>query len=387
MTWSFRSFRPSALSLGLCILAASGAHASLWSNQDWSLGGAIDGGAGYDSNLTLSHNGPGDGYIKATPELTFTRRDSLTDLHAHASITETDFIDRAVSSETDYYIGAAYSYPNVENVIPIYHAETSWVETAEPNQYLGRRVKHDVFTLTGEGYVPLFSKIGLRGHATVYSDEYKDPTLNNNEHGEAFLGLALQQRPGLEYSLNVGFAGGDSTPRRTEIYGPAVRSTEGYFTAQIQGEITPKLTGKAYAGFGVVDYTGGYSNRYNLPVGGSDLTWSIDPRRTVVLAVYSGAEYAPDGQSVNTTRAFLSFTNVIVGAWQLILRGGPTHSVFRREVLQSKDNALEGDVEFSYRPSERFRVAVALSEEGHTSDVLVRKYDRTAVSVHTYYKF
>jgi hypothetical protein len=283
--------------------------------------------------------------------------------------------------------GATYAFPAAEKTVPLYKSEFVWQRTSEPDLYLGHRILHARAAFSGEGYVPVSGKLGVRGEADVYTDNFEEPTLNHNRRWRTFGGLAYEKRPGLQASLNVGFGEGRSRPNRGDISGGSVRSTETYFTSRIRGELTAKITGSAYAGFGRVKYRGGYSNRYNLPVAGADLTWGIDPRRTVVLAAYSGADYAPDGQSVNTTRAFLSFTHVVIGHWQYIIRGGPTHVVFRREVRQSTDNAWEGGVEFSYTPSERFRVATAVSLGHHDSDARERRYDRTLFSLESSYRF
>lgn len=372
-----------------CLLAgpASVAFGSLWENPNWALTGTLAGAVGYDSNLTLSRNGPSDTYIQARPQLRMARRNSSTDLHALLGLTSTEFLHGRQPTQTDLRFTAGYGYPFGPDIPSRYTSKFSWQRTSEPDQYLGQRVRHDRAEISGEGYFPLSGKLGLRGEVDAYHDKYKDQALNTNSRVRAFTGLAYELRPRLQTSFNVGYAEGRSRPRRTDLMGRPVNSEEIYFTARARGEITAKITGSVYAGMGRVRYDGGYTNSYNLPVAGADLTWGLDPRRTVVLAGYSGADYAPDGQAVDTSRAFLSYTHVIVGQWQYILRGGPTRTVFRREVRQSTDTAWEGGVEFGYTPSDRFRVSFGIVGSRHKSDVRERQYERTAFSLDSTYRF
>lgn len=376
-----------ALIVGLWVGLSGVTRAALWENRDWALTSTVAGSTGYDSNLTLSHDGPGDLFIQATPQLKLLRRNSSTDLHATAAVTATEFLHDRQPGQTDFIFSARHAYPFGDNVIPRSRSDLSWQRTSEPDQYLGRRVRHDRISGSTEGYFRLTGKLALQAEADAYNDKYKDRTLNDNTRWRVFTGLAYEKRPGLSSSLNFGYSEGRSKPNRFDTNTTAVRSEEHYMTVRLRGVITPKITGTVYGGFGQVRYRGGYANQYNLPVAGADLTWGVDPRRTVVLAAYSGADYAPDGQAVNSTRAFLSFTHVIIGRWQYIVRGGPTRTVFRREVRQSTDRSWEGGVEFAYTPSDRFRVGLGVSGAKHDSDVRDRKYDRYKTSLNSTYRF
>lgn len=374
-----------AFAAALTCIATSRVSASLWESTNWALTGAASAAVGYDSNLTLSSGGPGDGYLQATPEVTLLRRNSLTDLRVNASITETDFLSDKAPRQTDYRLQGKYAFPSGPDIVPQYTASAVAQRTSEPNVYLGYRVRHDRFELNGQAFHPVSGKVGVTGTLQAFTDRFDDPTLSRNQRWLGFAGVGYEKRPGLLGSLELGFASGRSLPNRGNA--ADVSSREIYLTVRARGKLTPKITGNAYAGFGRVSYSGGYRNRYNLPIAGADLTWGIDPRRTLVLAAYSGADYAPDGQAVNTTRVFLSFTNVVIGHWQYVLRAGPTRTVFRREIKQSTDTAWEGAAEFSYIPSERFQVTAGVSLLKHRSDVVDRRYSRTVVSLKTSYRF
>lgn len=372
-----RAWRP-LLAAGL-VGGASAARASVWETPNWALTSTLTGAVGYDSNLTVSHDGPDDGFVRATPEATLLRRNSTTDLTFTGRITGTHYFHERQPTQADYYLRGRYGYPLAKDTLPLYTADVSWQRVSEPNQYLARRVRHDRATLAGEGYMPLSGKFGLHAQADAYSDDFDDPTLNHNTRYRAFAGVSYDLRPRLKTALNIGGARGRSEPNFTG--GSVVKSKELYLTARVRGEITAKLTGQMYAGWSRVTYEGGYANRHNLPVAGADLTWGIDPRRTVVLALYRGADYAPDGQAVEATKAFLSFTHVLINRWQYIVRGGPTHSVLRREVRQGTDDTWEGGIEFNYMPSERFRIGAGVTHTWQNSDASDRKYDRTTITL------
>jgi len=347
----------------------------------------MSGSVGYDSNLTLVHGGPSAFLIVANPYLTLTRRNSDTDFEISGGVTETEFADSNLPLETDLSLSTVYSYPSGNNVIPIYKMSGSWQRSSQPNEFLGERILNDQFSVSGEGYVTITGKLGIRGDGQFQYLTFDSETLNDSYSAQAYVGLAYERTPGTELSLNFGTALGRSIPNDPARFQSNVRSTEFYVTARIEGQITDKISGSAYGGFGEVSYTGGYSNRSNLPVAGADLTWGIDPRRTLVLAAYSGADYAPDGQAVETTRAFLSFTHVIVSRWQYILRAGPTYTRFSRQVWQRSDNVWDLGAEFAYQPSDRFRIYVSFSYTDHNSTTSAYQFQHEVASLGSTYRF
>jgi len=338
---------------------------------------------GYDSNITLSHDGDGDSFVQGTPSVTFLKRNSSTQLQAIATASITEFINNQQPRQDDYSLKGIYAYPYAPHVVPVYEAEALFKRASEPNQYLGRLVEYNQSSATAEGYLPLTGKLGLRAKGDFNSTKYEN-ALNHNVHGQVFLGIAYQRTPHSELSLNAGAAFGRSTPSNSA---PAIRSRERYLTVRFRGQVTPKISGSMHAGFGQVGYRGGYTNTYNLPVAGADLTWGIDPRRTLVLAAYSGADYTADGQSVNTQRAFLSFTNVIINRWQLTVRGGPAHSVFSREFRQRTDDSWQIGGEFGYRPSDSFNVSLSATHTYQDSDVVFNEFQRSVFSLGAAYRF
>jgi len=198
------------------------------------------------------------------------------------------------------------------------------------------------------------------------------------------VGLAYERASGTEISLNVGGALGSSTPNEAAD-GGAVRSKAGFVTARIEGQILPKVSGSAYAGYSAVTYDGAYRHHYDRPVAGADLTWSASTRTTWVLAAYSGSDFSPDGQEVHSTHGFLSFTHVIVDQWQVTIRGGPAYAAFSRTVSQSTDTLWEFGSEIAYQPSDRFRVALGLTYDRQNSNVLNNQFARDAVSLGALY--
>jgi hypothetical protein len=373
----------------LCLLcSATGARGSLWESPGWAVTGSLDGAIGYDSNLTASHDGPEDFFAVAKPYLTFLRRNSSTDFSVNGGVTQTEFVNHRQPTETDLAFDTILAYPNAaDNLIPIYRAEASWQRSSQANQYLGERVPVEQAALQAEGYLPLTGKLGVRGTTALHTANYEETRLNNNSRGEAFVGLTYQRIAQTEISINLGTAYGHSKPNDPARVESDVSSAEYYLTTRLRGEITAKITGSVYGGLGMVDYTGGYVKRDSLPVGGADLTWGLDPRRTLVLAAYSGAQYAPDGQAVTTTRAFLSFTHVIINRWQYSVRAGPTHSVYSREVRERTDDAWDAGAEFAYRPSDRFRVSLSFNYTKQNSDISVDEFERDVTSLGASYHF
>ncbi len=375
----------SALAVLTVFSSTTFALASIWESPDWAVTGILSAKTGYDSNLTLAHDGPGDGYVQADPSLTLTRKDSSSEFDLTGDVTATDYVDHREPYQTDYKFNTTYSYPKTDdNTPPVIQADASWAKITEANAWLGLYVEHDRGTADATGLVRLSGKLGIRGSADFVLDNYPLLRLNDYKHGELFVGLAYERASGTEISLNVGGALGSSTPNDPTA-GGTVHSKEGFVTARIAGQILPKVSGSAYAGYSTVTYHGAYQHRYDRPVAGADLTWSATTRTTWVLAAYSGSDFSPDGQEVQTTHGFLSFTPVIVDQWQVTIRGGPAYAAFSRTVSQSTDTLWEFGSELAYQPSDRFRVALGLTLDRQNSDVLNNQFEREAVSLSALY--
>jgi Putative beta-barrel porin 2 len=364
------------------------ARASLWESNNWTLLGSLTGSVGYDSNLTLSHDGPEDSFVLINPNLTFSRHNSSTDFRIQGGATHTDFINNRQPDQTDFNFETIYTYPQGENAIPVYLFNASWIKSSDPNAYLGQRVKNEQWSINGEAYFPLTGKLGIRGTATFNSVDYDLVNANNDDRGAVFAGLAYQRDPQTEISLNLGAALGHSTPNNPQNLNSDVHSREVYITAKLRGELTAKITGSVYGGYGKVNYTGDYTNHESLPVAGADLTWTIDPLRTLALTAFSGANYAPDGSISNTTSAQLTFTYEIIDQWQYTLHGGLSHSVYSREVRLRTDETWDFGMGFAYQPSLRFQISLAWDHTDQNSDTEISaQFKHDLVSLSSLYRF
>jgi hypothetical protein len=389
LRWSFHAHpRFWLAAFGIAVASALPCHAALWQSDNWALTGIALGQFGYDSNLTENKDGPSDFYASLKPSLFFLRRNSSTSFKTSLDVAHTEFLGNKEPSQTDVGLGLAYAYPMpMPWSIPVYTMDAGWKQSTQPNQYVGSRVKVLEQRADAEGYIPLTGKVGLRGKAEYNYSDYKSSSLNRNRLAKGTLGLGYKYTERLDLSLNAGYGWGRSLPNDPTRTASDVTSDEYFVTARVLGEITAKLTGSAYFGYGFVDYRGGYSNSQNLPLAGADLTWGIDPRRTLVLAAYSGAMYSPDGLAVKVTRTFLSFTHVIIDRWQYSIRGGPTFSSLGRQVHERSDTTWEFGLEFAYKPSDVFNTSIALWQSTQRSSIDAYEYDRSIISLGSSYRF
>jgi hypothetical protein len=374
--------------LAICLMSlTSAAHASLWENSDWALLGSLSDSLVYDSNLTLLHDGPSGSYVTVNPFLTVSRQNSDTDIKAIAGANRLEFLSSGEKSETDPYFSASMVYPNAPNTIPVYELNALWQQSSQPNEFVGQRVQNDLASITGDGYIKLSGKLGVRGNAEFDSVKFDSTELNDSVRGLASAGLSFFPEPSSEFSVNLGTILGQSTPNDPANVSDNVRSTEFDITLRGTGQITEKVTGTFYGGFGQVSYTGGYSKKEFIPVAGADLTWGIDPRRTVVLAAYSGASNAPDGTAIQTTHAFLSYVDVLASVWQFTARTGPTYTSFSRDFAERHDRSWDYSTELAYVPSLRFRVALDLSYSARNSNIVAYQFDHEVASISSTYSF
>jgi hypothetical protein len=369
------------------------ARGDLWDSNGWQLTDILTGTTGYDSNLTLSHDGPGDSFIAVNPTVTLARRDSSSELQLTGGATHTEFLHNRQPRETDLAFETLYAYPFADGVIPLYSGSASWVQSSEPNPYLGARVRYEQLTVTGTGFLPLSGKLGLRGTTDYGSFHYDSNMLSQTQRVDAFVGLAYQ-REGLkgdaqtEFSLNIGGALGQSTANDPVLLPDSnIHSREYYITAKMEGQITDKISGNVFAGFGWADYSGDYTSRNSLPVGGADLTWTIDPVRTLELTASSGPAYSPDGFNAEVTQGSLTYTQTIADVWQYNLTAGPTDSYYSRDVHERTDVSWAFGTEFAYEPSVRFRIFLDLNYTTQRSDIIDDIFTRKLVSLGSAYRF
>src|ERR1035438_3496157 len=123
-----------ALTATLLMSSAAIAFGSLWESPDWAVVGTMGGYVGYDSNLTLVHDGPSAYLVVANPYLTLKRRNSETDFEINGGITETEFADSNLPLETDISLNALYEYPSGTNIIPVYKLSASWLRSSQPRR-------------------------------------------------------------------------------------------------------------------------------------------------------------------------------------------------------------------------------------------------------------
>jgi hypothetical protein len=374
--------------IAICLMSlATSAHASLWESPDWALLGSLSDSLAYDSNLTLLHDGPSGSYVTVNPFLTLSRQNSDTDIKVVGGANRLEFLSGGEKSETDPYLSASAVYPNSANTIPVYKVNAFWQQSSQPNEFVGERVQNDLTTITGEGYIKLSGKLGVRGNAEFDSVKFDSVELNDSVTGQAFAGLSYYPEATSEFSVNFGTILGQSIPNDPARTTENVHSTEYDVTIRAAGQLTDKISGTVYGGFGEVSYAGGYTKKTSIPVAGANLTWGIDPRRTFVLAAYSGASNAPDGTAVQSTHAFLSFVDVIVSDWQFTARTGPTYTVFSRDFAERHDRSWDYGVEFAYVPSARFKVALDLGYSRRNSNILAYQFDHETVSLSSTYSF
>lgn len=375
-----------ALALLLFFIAPL-AHASLWESSGWALTGKTDAALGYDTNLTASPDGPADFYGLVAPFLTFARHNSNTDFRVNGGATHVEYLNNRQPAHTDLSLNAIYGYPTGDNIIPIYRVTGSWQRTDPANVYLGKRVQTDESSVVAEGYLPLTGKLGLRGTTLFGRETYDDPSLNQNTHGDVSVGLAFQRNERLEMSLNLGGSLSHSTPNDPTRTANDVHSHGYFMTLRARGDLTAKLAGSVFGGFGLTDFSGGYTNRLTHPVGGADLIWTIDPNRALTLTGYSGMRYSPDGEAAKVGNVYLIYSQYIVAQWQFIARAGLTHSVYSREVQRRSDSSMDLGAEFAYEPSRRFRVALSMLHTNQTSDHAFNAYQRSLISLGATYTF
>jgi hypothetical protein len=365
----------------LCFAATS--RGAIWESSSWDLLGAATARTGYDSNLTFSSNGPGDGFATALGDLTLERLNSLAKTTIDAQAGETVFLDHRAASQLDASATLSIQYPIVDFELPQYTVDAGWVRSTAADPELNRRLTLEKSTADIDGRLWTAGQFGLDADVDSYLYDYTTDGLGRNYQTELKLGPAFDPTPLTEISAN--FSAGFGEASGDAGLSAPVRDTSEAFTLQYKGDILPKLTSTVFGGVTHISYRGGFSQSSTLPTSGGQLVWSISPGKSLTGGVSLTTGFAPDGETQRTEGGVLDYRQNLAESWSFDLLFRPERYSDRSTGSVRTDTNISGGVTLTYAPSERFDVVMGYDPMHQTSNLIQADFTRSLVSVQATY--
>lgn len=371
--------------LGLAFACAVKARAALWESPLWALSGQATGTVGYDSNLFAINDGPGDGFAQFKPSLILSRKDSLLDFDTEVWNSWTGFFTQTRYDSSDPGIRMTLSYPANVTALPTEYAEVHWIRTTDADTDVGRRVSQDDLLAKYDGDLFDFAKTSILGRFSFDRDEYLGAAFSTNDTGSAGATVA--------YALNDLFKAGvgyDLTVGRSEANRPgfaALDQTEQGVSFQMQGEFTPKVTGKASVGAAFSDYSGSFVRSEWDTVATADLSWEPRDRLTIDLLGQRAPSFNADGEIDLASTIQLGIRQELPDGFAVhadINGGRSTHEPSTPARTDSIEGAGAG---LDYNLTGKLTLSVAYSWTRQDSDILRFTYRRQLVTGQIVYKF
>ncbi len=371
--------------LAVFVFTIAPGEAALWESPHWALLGNVSGTGGYDSNLTLSHEGEGSGFATLEPEFVFERISSATKLEFSGKVVGTHFFDKDQDSQFEPSFSVEYEYPDWKDNLPRLTGSASWNRSTTGDASVGNRISAAYTHVNFGGRFFSTGKIGLSAEASYAGVDYQGNRFVTHQLGTISIGAGYEPNQLAEYSLNLVSSYGETAP--SQLIAGRVKNWEEGLTLRVRGKLSPKVTGSIYAGAAAVKYTGSFSRSDGLPLGGGEIGWHLTPGGWIYGGLDFGADYSPDGQSLEIHRVSLRYQQTIFQAWRCEFRTSPGRTLYYRQTKLREDRIFSTGVAVIYEPSTRFLIRTGYEFTKQDSNVLFANFDRHLATTRVAYRF
>jgi hypothetical protein len=368
-----RQFLLVCASLGL----AQTCRADLFETPGWTLLGTATGKVGYDSNLTFSRDGVGDGFGTAEADLMLERLNSATFTEFSGSVAETDFLSHRAASQLDATAAVNIRYPNVDSELPRFDAMADWSRLTAADPELNRRLTIQKTEGDVGGRVVTEGQFGLDADLDANLYDYSADGLGRNQQTVLKVGLAYDPTTLTEVSANIAGGLGTSSGDQTAT----VRDRSETATIQVRGQILPKLTSTVFVGVTHTSYTGGTTSTSTLPTSGGELVWDLSPGKSLRGGVSLTTGFAPDGETQRKTLGTLDYRQALSEVWSFDLLAQVSRYSDRSTGFLRLDTSESGTASLQYKPSSRFDLSLGYSLLHQTSNLIQAGFARSLVTL------
>lgn len=352
-------------------------RADLFETPGWTLLGTATGKVGYDSNLTFSRDGVGDGFGTAEADLMLERLNSAAFTEFSGSVAETDFLNHRAGDQLDATAAVNIRYPDLDTELPRLVATADWSRLTAADPELNRRLTIQKTEGDIGGRVVTEGQFGLDADLDANLYDYSADGLGRNQQTALKLGVAYDPTPLTEVSANVVGGIGSSSGNDTAT----VRDKSETATVQVRGQILPKLTSTVFVGVTHISYTGGTATTSTLPTSGGELVWDLSPGKSLRGGVSLTSGFAPDGETQRKTVGSLDYRQALSAVWSFDLLAQVARYSDRSAGFLRLDTSEAGTASLQYTPSKRFDLSLGYGLLHQTSNLVQAGFARSLVTL------
>jgi hypothetical protein len=288
-------------------------------------------------------------------------------------------------SQLDGAAAVEYAFPDGNDQIPLFVGYGRYRSSTIGDATLGQRIRLQTVSANFTGRVFSTGKIGVVAGVSYDRFDYAANGFNTNDRGALSLGLAYEQSPLTEYSLNLISSLGSSRPSSPS--GMHVDSQEEALTGKIRISIASKLTGSVFVGAELARYRGAFHRSELLPVAGGELNWQVMPRGTVKTSITLSADFSPDGESSETAGIMVAYHQKLYEAWVWNVRIEPQRVTYHRAIRTREDNVAILGTGIAYEPSVRLAFYLDYSFRRQSSNLDEADFNRHMIIIRAVNRF
>jgi polysaccharide biosynthesis protein VpsM len=251
----------------------------------------------YDTNIFANANEQSDWSLAVVPELQYLRQAGVLQMDARLGFEIIRFDDFTSQNTEDFFSLLNFSYPNrPDGNRSRGEFELGWREFSGTNEALGARTQAEVFSASGTARHAVSDKLGLRAGLRYREDSYKTANVSDVSVWSLAADALHTYSDNLDLFLGYRFRDTDTTGRQNRA---ALGVRDHLLQVGAEGQLTPRITGRASVGVQERRFNGGALTRSVRPYGSVEVSWSPAARTRYTLAADKDFDTTPDDRSVS----------------------------------------------------------------------------------------
>lgn len=331
----------------------------------------------YDSNVFSNSSEQEDFSAEFVPELAFRRKVGLISTDAKVGLKAMSFNDSTDQNSIDPYADAAFRLDRADKGSS--SISLRYARMTEANETLNDRVTSDEFSGTGNVDYYYSEKTGIRGNASYRLSDMS--TAGYNDVSSYSLGGGILYRYSQKLVADATYS--YSPEEASNLNGASDPSSKNHrFQLGLDGQLTPKLSGRVAAGYAYREFDQGGDNEGAMLLQ-SSLNWAAAEKTSVNLTASN------DFDTTSAAESALGFNvslGVNQGLTEKISLGGNVgyqdseYTAFPGPVTRTVQAYVFG-ASLGYKINDIANLSFALSHRVSDSNVVSAVYDRTTVSL------
>ena len=368
--------------LSLAVLAALQANAGVDFARG-TLGLEINSKAEHDSNVFGNNSEKADELLTVIPEITYVRNVGLISVDMSTGVKIQRFSDFTDLNTDDFFAGAKLDYDAAEKGNASF--EIGYERFSAANEAVLARTESDEYKAKGSFDYFYSEKLGLRVLAGYTDSQQLLVGFNDVTTYQLGTGALYRYSPKLVANLSYNFRNTATDNVAVGLANPD--SNDHRISFGVEGEITPKLTGRAATGIVYREFdTGGDDTGFFADVG---LTWDVLEKTSITLDIGNDYNTSAGAQSSENFSAKLGISQELLE--KLIGRASISYGNDNYDasgpVAARQDDTYTLSAGLTYTFTDSVSTAFDLSYKDSSSDLATADYERTLVTISLDAKF